>query len=402
MKLPHLLSTLVAMLWVAAGLAGGALYAQSVECRYVHALAPQLLRLNIVGSVLQKEAFGQPDLLPVYGSSEIADEVSGYTSREVFSTYPTGFATFEVAKGGVNSLIMAQSIASLGPDLQGKKVIISFTPTMFFREKIGADRYAGLFSRLHANELAFSTQLSFATKQAAARRMLQYPKTLEKEPVLRFALERLADGSPPNRALYYAVWPLGRLWTSALELQDHWETLTYIWAHPQLNPEVPRQPAVIDWSELEAQAQQEQEANANNNPYGIDNLLWVKEYHNRIPDTPHAALDRFASKQLRQTLEWTDLDILLRTLKEMGAQPLIMSRPINAPYWEARGISLAIRQAFYDRLGQSAARYGLPLVDFRDHEADKYFSVDEDSHTSRKGWVYVNKAMDDFYHGALR
>jgi D-alanine transfer protein len=408
MKLPHLLPALVAILVVAAALGGGILYAQSVECRYIHALAPQLLHmdglphLNLVGSALQKEAFRQPDLLPVYGSSEITDGASGYTAPEVFGAYPTGFAPFEVANPGVTSLTAAQNIASIGPDLQGKKVIISFTPTMFLAQKVGADRYAGLFSRLHANELAFSTQLSFATKQAAARRMLEYPGTLEKEPLLRFALERLADGSPLDRALYYAVWPLGRLWTSVLELQDHWETLTFIWAHTELNAEVARVPAAIDWQALEAQAQQEQEASANNNPYGIDNQIWTKDEQGHVTGQPLSDVGRFAFKELQRSAEWTDLDILLRILKELGAQPLIMSRPINAPYWEPRGISPDIRRAYYDRLRQLAGRYGTPVVDFRDREEDKYFSMDKASHSSRKGWVYVNKAMDQFFHGTLR
>ncbi len=411
MKSPtHLLPVLAAILLVVTGLSGGVLYAQSVERKYVHALAPQLLRLNLVGSALQREAFCQPDLLPVYGSSEISIEVKGYTAPEVFGTYPTGFAPFEVAKGGVNSLIMAQDIAAVGPDLRGKKVVISFTPSMFLSHMILADRYDGLFSRLHANELAFSTELSFATKHEAAKRMLQYPQSLKKEPLLRFALERLADGSPLNLAMYYAVWPLGKLWTLVLELQDHWETLSVIWARPGLNPTVPHVPAVIDWQALGAKAEQEQEAHANNNPFGFDNNIWLARYskllehYGELLNTKKAPLilDKAAIKNLRETEEWTDLDILLRILNEMGAQPLIMSRPFSASFWEVRGITAQDRQAYYDRLRQMAARYGMPEVDFQDHEKDKYFSVDDWSHTSRKGWVYVDKTLDDFYRGALR
>ncbi len=399
---PHLLPMLVAILLVVTGLSGGVLYAQSLERQYVHVLAAQLLRLNLVGSALQREAFRQSDLLPVYGSSEISDEVSGYKARDVFAAYSTGFAPFEVAQGGMTSLTMAQHLASLGPDLQGKKVIISFTPTMFVMMKsVNPADYNGLFSRLHANELAFSTQLSFATKQAAARRMLQYPTMLEKEPVLRFALERLADGSPSSRMLYYAVWPLGRLWTSVLELQDHWEALTYIWAHPQLNLEVPRQPAAIDWAALEVQAQREQEADADNNPYGIDNDVWATSYV-QGEEKAQGSMDQAALERLQVSAEWTDLDILLRVLKEMGAQPLIMGRPVNAPFWEARGISSRVRQAYYDKLDKLVAQYGMPLVDFREHETDKYFSSDAASHSSRKGWVYVDKTMDQFFHGTLR
>ncbi len=402
MKLIHLLPALWAIMLVAIALNGGFLYAQVVESHYVQAMAPQFLHVNSVGSALQKIALRQPDWLLVYGSSEIVNEVLGYTAPEVFRTFPTGFAPFEIAQGGENSLIIAQEVASLGPDLRGKKVVISFTPSMFFEPMIYSGTYAGLFVPLRANELAFSMQLSYATKQEAARRMLQYPKTLEKEPLLRFALERLASDSPLDRALYYAVWPVGKLWTLVLELQDQWQAITFLWARPKLQQPVPHVSAVIDWQALEAKAEQEQEAHANNNPFGFDNVVWSTHYQNPTSDKYSLSFDPAAITNLHQTLEWTDLDILLRTLKEMGAQPLIMSRPFNANYWQVRGVTAQDRQAYYDRLSQAVASYGMPLVDFRDHETDKYFNTDASSHTSRKGWVYVDKAMDQFYHGTLR
>ncbi len=400
MKFPNRLpAALLAVLLVAAVLGGGALYAQSVESRYVHALAPRLLRLNLFGSALQRQALRQPDLLLVYGSSEVSDEVAGYMARDFFGAYPTGFAPFDVAMGGRTSLTMAEGLAALGPDLRGKKVIVSFTPTMFIIRNVSNAEYAGLFSRLHANELVFSTQLSLATKQAAARRMLDFPDTLDKEPVLRFALHRLAGGSPLDLAQYYAVWPLGKLWTSILELQDHWEVLTYIWANPQLTPDVTRAPAAVDWAALATRAEQEQMAAASNNPYGIDNDTW-NSYANTDPKK-YGSLDKAALKKLDRSLEWTDFDILLRVLTDLGAQPLVLSRPANVVYWEAMGVSPDVSHAYYARLRQAVERYAVAVDDFHEHDEDKYFSSDAASHTSRKGWVFINKTMDDFYHGVL-
>jgi D-alanine transfer protein len=402
MKRIHLLPALWAIILVATALSGGVLYAGIIESQFVRTMAPQFLRVNNTGNALQRIALQQPDWLLVYGSSEIVNEVLGYTAPEVFHGFPTGFAPFEVAQGGENSLVIAQEVASLGPDLRGKKIVISFTPDIFFEPMLYSGTYEGLFLPLRANELAFSTQLSYATKQEAARRMLQYPKTLEKEPLLRFALERLAGDSLLDRALYYAVWPLGKLWTLVLELQDQWQTLTFLWAPPKLQPPAPHVPAPIDWQALEAKAEREQEANANNNPFGFDNTIWIAHYQNPKPGDDLFGPDKAAVTNLKQTLEWTDLDILLRTLKDMGAQPLIMSRPFSATYWDTRGVTAQDRQAFYDRLSQVVASYDMPLVDFRDHETDKYFNTDAASHTSRKGWVYVDKALDEFYHGTLR
>ncbi len=395
----RLAPALLAVLIVVAALGGGALAAQSIESRYVHVLAPRLLRQNLVGCALQRQALRQPDLLLIYGSSEITGIVSGYVARDFFRAYPTGFAPFDVALGGRTSLTMAQGIAALGPDLRGKKIVISFTPSMFVVEGLRSVEYAGLFSRLHANALVFSPQLSLPTKQAAARRMLDFPATLDKDPLLRFALQRLDGGSPLDLALYYAVWPLGQLSTAILELQDHWEVLADIRANSQLNPDIARIPAAVDWTALAAQAEREQRAAASNNPYGIDNDVW-NSYTKRKPGE-NGSLDQLALTMLAESREWADFDLLLRVLTEMGAQPLVLSQPANVVYWQARGVSPAVSHAYYAKLHEAAARYGVPVVDFHPYDEDKYFSMDAVSHTSRKGWVYVDQTLDDFFHGRL-
>ena len=166
-------------------------------------------------------------------------------------------------------------------------------------------------------------------------------------------------------------------------------------------PVVTRQPAVIDWPALVVKAEQEQIPYANNNPFGFDNKIWLKKFSDQVMYKSPAA-DGVVMAQLQQSAEWIDLEILLQVLKELNAQPLLLSRPINATYWEAMGVTAVARQTYYNKLRQLAASYNIPVVDFREHEYDKYFSIDSVSHTSRKGWVYVNKTLDDFYHGILR
>ena len=402
MKARHLVPALAAMLLVAAALGGGVLYAQAVEREYAHALAPRHVPLNVTGRALQVAALQQPDLLPVYGASEVLNQPSAYQASQFFATYPTGFTTFEVAKGGVTSIIVAEELAAVAPDLRGKKIVISYTPSQFMSKMVGETNYAGLFSRLHANELAFSTVLSLATKQQAARRMVQYPQTLDKDPVLQFALEQLADGSPLHLLLYDAVFPLGKLQTLVLELQDQWQTLTYIEAQKNLNPNVTRQPAWIDWQALAFKARQEQIPNSIDNPFGFDNTVWSSRIRAGFRIKANGSADTGYLNAMDNSAEWTDLDIALRILKDAGAQPLLLGRPMNADYYSALGISESAQQQFYIKLHQVAQRYGVPVVDFQDHAQDKYFGVDPAPHTSREGWVYVDQAMDAFYHGVLK
>jgi D-alanine transfer protein len=403
MRVAHLASVLIAVAVLAATLVGAEGYAQSVEAQYIHALAPLHSPMSVAGSALQKAAFHQPDLLPVYGSSEVIMEPSMYQASQFFKNYPTGFETFEIASSNAFSLITAQQIASLGPDLRGKKVVISFTPSDFDVKEDSPDAYAAAFSQLHANELVFSELLSIGTKRLAAQRMLQYPNTLDRDPILRFALQNLADGSQLGVLLYYAVWPLGKLQTFIQELQDHYQTIIYIQSLNGLRPDVKHQPATAtpDWTALATKAESESIAQADNNPFGFDSAVWLKYYAKTFkPSSSAGGADEYYLGDLTISKEWPDFEILMRVLQELGAQPLLLGRPMKASFLVASGISLSAQQVFYTKMRWIAQQYSLPLVDFQGHQNDTFFDMDL-AHASRIGWVYVDQILDQFYHGAL-
>src|SRR5207253_10723824 len=80
------------------------------EDRYIHRFAAEFGDLKLQGVALQKTAFTQPDLLVLYGSSELVSPVRGKAS-EFFEQYPTGFRAFPVGKPGTTSLAIMQKIA---------------------------------------------------------------------------------------------------------------------------------------------------------------------------------------------------------------------------------------------------------------------------------------------------
>jgi D-alanine transfer protein len=400
--LPHLLPALAAILILFGLLAGGSLFARYIELRYVNTLAPDRLKQTDVGSALQEAAFLRPDLLPVYGSSEMFEEDDENSAYRFFQTYPTGFTVFEVAASGMTSLEIAQNLAALGPEIKGKKVVISFTPSMFTSTTVSEKEYSGDFSRLHANELVFSPYISFDLKQHIASRMLDYPDTFADDPILGFALQNLASSSPFNLLLYYLSVPVGRLQVHVIRLQDQWDVLNWIYSNPQALLPIPRKTYSIDWKAEMARAQKMQAKLTSNNPFGIENNEWNRRPYLKLGKNINPfSSDKNFLEELSNSKEWEDFDILLSVLKEAGAQPLILSRPLNGVMWNALGVSLPARQVFYVRLQATVQPYGFPLVDFYDQDTNRLFSVDLFSHTSRLGWVYVDQALDAFYHATI-
>jgi D-alanine transfer protein len=394
----HVLAAAIAAGLVAGGLASFGWYARWLESQRIHAVAPKLFDLKNQGTELQAAAFQQSDLLVVYGSSEL-EMPNPYHASIVFQQYPTGFTIFPIGRGETTSLIMLQDLAAVGSALRGKKVAISVSPPWFFLHDRPPDFYATNFSPLHLSALVFSTDLSYQTKQLAIRQLLQSPSIFSNDPLMAFAAQRLAEDGPLSRAQYLAVLPLGKLHNAWLSLPDMWATVSYLRAQPAESPA--RSAGSIDWEELTHQAMVEQQANANSNELGFDNTSWSTKYARLVAQRTGQFTDAWFVDNLQHTAEFTDLDILLRGLNELGAQPLLLSQPMPGKYYDTVGISAAARSEYYARVRQVARAHDVPIVDFEDHDHDIYFVTDPNSHLSREGWAYYDRALEAFYDGSL-
>ncbi len=392
----HLTAALAVAVLLAVVLSSGEAYARWMENRYVHTLADRSFIQKNQGSALQSEAFRSPDLLPIYGSSEL-DLPDRFNANRIFRKYPTGFTTFPIGGNASQPLIILQKLAAVGTDLQGKKVAISLSPGFFLDTMMPPDDYAGNFSPLHANGLAFNMRLSWELRKAAAKRMLDYPDTLRNDRVLNFALERLSDGSQVSRALYLAILPYGKLESWGLELQDDWETLNFIWGADNLDTKLPKEAGELDWTMLLMHGQDHYRQHADNNPFGFDNGQW-QQFGKLWLSNKNSLDDQQFLRALRLSSGWTDLELLLREMRELGAETLVLSMPFPGQYFDYMGVSRAARQEYYNRLEALARAYGLSEVDFQDHDQDKYFFWNPGSHLSSVGWVYYSRALDAFYH----
>jgi poly-D-alanine transfer protein DltD len=59
------------------------------------------------------------------------------------------------------------------------------------------------------------------------------------------------------------------------------------------------------------------------------------------------------------------------------------------------------RDLYYKRIRGLAQVHDVPLVDFEDHDLDEDFLADDHDHLTDKGWLYFDKALDDFFHDRL-
>jgi D-alanine transfer protein len=384
---PHLVASIIALAFASATIAVGVIWCKRVEERHVHGLTSDLSDPKLQGVAIQREAFQQNDLLVLYGSSELIKQVPSM-GVEFFQEYPTGFRVFPVGKEGTSALAVAQKLAAVGTNLTGKKVALSISPSFFFEDQLNPQYYEGNFSALQAGEMIFSDQLSFDLKREAARRMLAYPETLDDHWLLDATLRRLARGTGLDHALYYAALPLGLIQNGIARLQDHFQAALHIEELPLPEDAPPRKPRPLNWDE------NLRKANAL-----AKSLAEGSKAAPKLTRNPSGSRDAQFLSRLKQATEWTDFQLALRTLEELGAKPLILSMPVHASDLEAVGVSRKAREAFPERLQQMADRYGAPLVYFQSHEEDPLFFVDHLDHLSPRGWAYYNETLDHFFHG---
>ena len=398
-RAPHL-SAAAAALAMAAGLLAILFGPLHLERRLSRLTAPKMLEVKDQGIGLQEAAFADRNLLPVYGSSEFRNDTP-FAGRIFFSHAPTGFELFAVGKAGAKTLIIAQRLAALGNAIRGRKVVIILSSTWFVSPPESPALYDGNFSALQAESLVFDSPISRSLKRRFAREMLRQPDSLSGHGLLKLELQRLAAGhhSIEDRLLV----DLGRPEAQFQQLLDRAESIFAlsgeILDHPaNLSDASLRTKSRPDWPRLFAEATDFARENSYAAPvkHGQARREKGEERLENLFDArknPRAFADALARSD-----EWGHLDILLRTLKELGARPLFLSIPLNATAFESVGVTPDQLALYYATLQREIAAYGFPVETFEAHQSDPEFFGDSMGHPSAKGWMAFNRAMSAFYH----
>ena len=395
-SLIHLRAVAIAVVLAAFGVTAGLWWCRSIEERYIHALAPEFSEEKLQGAVLQREAFRQPNLLMMYGSSELAKEMPN-NPVQFFKDYPTGFTVFPVGKPGATSLNILQKLAAVGSEVRGRKLVYSISPGWFLSEDTDVAYYEGNFSTMQAMALVFSGELSVELRRDIARRMLEFPTTTDNAWLLDFAVRRLVSEAPLDRALYAAVVPLGKLQNAIGRGQDHLEAALHILDEDErLNPATKSVLRVLNWADILKSAGKA--ANAKALSAKQSEVLKRRQMVDRTKAIERTKKFRLG---LEKSDEWTDFKLLLRTCKELGANPLFLCMPLEDIRLEVYGLDKESRLGFVQRLEGMTDEFSYPLMLFREHESDPAFLYDFQDHLSGEGWLFYNKALDDFFHGRI-
>lgn len=345
------------------------------------------------GTLLQHFALQTPGVLPMYGSSEFGHG-GNYNPTKLFSGKPTGWIPYLVGHAGSEDII--QALYASAQELKGKKIAISLSAQWFGRNGIAQNTFGANFSALQTYEMLANPALSTQTKTELAQRLTQFDEVKKSYPILAEMLKNYGQNNLQSKVLEAIYWPMGKIELAALEIQDAEKTVKVLEHLPPnevaKNANSTRSKRLPSWAILEQRANTDVKKNESNNPYGVSNQ-YFNQNKGKLPKIKESSVNgHFYPSQ-----EYKDLDLLMQVLKEEGADPIFMIQPVNGRWYDLMGFPKEQRQKYYQEIRTRCSENGFALADMSGHEYDPYF-MDDPSHPSEKGWVYFDKALDQFFH----
>lgn len=351
--------------------------------------------VSFQGMVLQGKALESPDILPIYGSSEFS-ALSEFHPSRIFEGKPTGFTPFLVGRGGTQDIIHALNMAALGASLKDKKIAFILSAQWFTPEGISPAYFNQNFSPLHAYRMIFNSSLSEQTKTQLIERLLTFPNTFNEQPTLHALLIQHSVLGQKKSLQNVRLEVKGRVEMAALEAIDAVKTIRY---SGLVSPVSIAANATITakelppWQKLKDQAAQKGKTASQNNQFGILGTYYSEYVEPKLDDNRGSS----SKGVLYPSPEYQDLELLLQVLQELKANPMFIIVPVNGLWYDYTGFPAAERKAYYARIEKLVKGKGFQTANFGDHEYDTYFLQDI-MHLGWKGWVYVDEALDQFYH----
>lgn len=381
---PHLLAFLLALGVVVMLLVVAALKFKSIGNQHMPNLIVMPFKAKDQGEWVQREAFLQDDVLPVVGSSELTLDVVNRAS-EIFRSKPTGFQVCPIGRAGNTSILMAEKLAALGERMRGRKIALIFSSSWFYRFGVPDDSYAGNFSPLQALRLLRNEQMEAELRKRFHARMLEFPDTLVSRSMLGAYVHTIGSDGLLPALKYRLIQPLIEVQRAKLSLEDLFATAFEAMMMKHSEDVTSPKPQAMEWDKRIAQMEAEEAAADPDRP--ILTRMMVKGVHD----------DEFVA-EMNASREWDDFKLLLDTLKSFGAKALLISVPITGSGLDRHGVSGLARDQFYHRFESMCAEHGYQAQTFSDHDLDDGFTIPKSSHFTPKGWLYVDRVLDDFYH----
>lgn len=332
------------------------------------------------GTLIQNKLYQSNKYYPIYGSSELGKD-DPFNPAIALNKHNSSKQTFLLGTGGSTDLINAVELAAQYDQLKGKKLTFIISPQWFTNHGLTNQNFDARMSQMQINQMFQQKNMPNDLKQQYAERLLQFPHAHNKD----YLREIAKDPQESSSKNYISTFRENQL--MKIEAIKSLFSVT----KPPLSHVKPVTNEKASWSEMKDKAVEIGKDNTKSNKFDIRDPYWklIKENKRKINRDYEFNVN---------SPEFQDLELLVKTMKEAGADVQYVSIPSNGVWYDHIGINKERRNAVYKKIHSTVVDNGGKIYDMTDKDYEKYV-ISDAVHIGWKGWVYLDqqiaKHMDD-------
>ena len=296
------------------------------------------------------------------------------------------FHLMQVGGGFFQNVIQASTLASLEPIMTQKKVAIIESLPWFDQKGMRQDAFESRVSKEHVYYTLMNPKLSKETKLKFINRVLELS---EKNESLTSTFERykrvLVEGEGSQIDEFMIQMELAKFSVNVVQAFYDEQSLE---SFPSKGSAMPD----YNWDEVLAKNEEQAKKDTQSNKYHFDDWYYKKQ----IADKLESLKDSNATFKYTESPEYEDFKLFLQIAKELGVEVLVITFPVNGPWYDYIGIDASQRNAFSTKINEIVKEAGVKQVDLTSHDYDPYYIWDA-THPGWKGWPLVEKELVKFF-----
>ena len=296
------------------------------------------------------------------------------------------FHLMQVGGGFFQNVIQASTLASLEPIMTQKKVAIIESLPWFDQKGMRQDAFESRVSKEHVYYTLMNPKLSKETKLKFINRVLELS---EKNESLTSTFERykrvLVEGEGSQIDEFMIQMELAKFSVNVVQAFYDEQSLE---SFPSKGSAMPD----YNWDEVLAKNEEQAKKDTQSNKYHFDDWYYKKQ----IADKLESLKDSNATFKYTESPEYEDFKLFLQIAKELGVEVLVITFPVNGPWYDYIGIDASQRNAFSTKINEIVKEAGVKQADLTSHDYDPYYIWDA-THPGWKGWPLVEKELVKFF-----
>jgi len=263
------------------------------------------------------------------------------------------FHLMEVGGGFFQNVIQASTLASLEPIMTQKKVAIIESLTWFDQKGMRQDAFESRISKEHVYYTLVNPKLSKETKLKFINRVLELSA---KNDSLVSTFERykrvLVEGEGSQIDQFMIQMELAKFSVNVVQAFYDEHSLE---SFPSKGSTMPD----YNWDEVLAKNEEQAKKDTQSNEYHFDDWYYKK----RIEGNLESFKDSASTFKYTDSPEYEDFKLFLQIAKELGVEVLVITFPVNGPWYDYIGIDASQRNAFSTKINEIVKEAGVKQVD---------------------------------------